>query len=151
MKKYIIIAVVVVLAIFLLFGGRSAEKTAEEFLTAMHEADAKKMVSLMCDELIESANADSKKVLIKQLEDSLENSMEKIRDEYGEKVTCNVEIIDVYKYTPSLNSTFEGEEMLEAAYSITYKGKGLFKKDEGQTDGELQLVKRGHKWFVADF
>ena len=151
MKKYIITTVIAILVLLLFLGCRGAEKTAEEFLMAMHEADAKKMVSLMCDELIESANADSKKVLIKQLEDSLENSMEKIRDEYGEKVTCNVEIIDVYKYTPSLNSTFEGEEMLEAAYSITYKGKGLFKKDEGQTDGELQLVKRGHKWFVADF
>jgi len=155
-KKVIIIAAIAILAVFFLLGGRSPEKTAKQFLEATHEANAKKFVSLMCDELIEKSDAETKKVFIKKAEDTLNNTVEQLQDKYGKKFKYDIEIVDCYEYTPSeyasdYMSQFIGEDMREVAYSITYEGKGWLNDEEGEDSGKIQLIKKGRKWYVANF
>lgn len=155
-KKVIIVcAIIAIAAIFLFWGGRSPEKTTEQFLEAMHECDASKFVSLCCDELIENANVESKKVFIKQVETSLEADMQKLKDKYGDKYKYDIEIIDSYEYIPSeyseYMSQFSDEDMVEVAFVVNYEGKGWLNEKEGEDSGEIQLIKRGRKWYIASF
>lgn len=158
-KIFSIMATVVgVVLIVFLFSGRSAEKTAKQALEAMHENKASKFVSLMCDDTIEyqmeCRDIRTKKLFIKEYEDTFESFQKQMKEKFGKKWKYNIEIIDTYDYEPSdyvdLDS-LEGKKLKEVAYEITYKGKGLFNDKDGTESGTFLLVKEGNKWYIVNF
>lgn len=147
-----------VVVLFLLFSGRSAEKTAKQALEAMHENDASKFVSLMCDETIEyqmdTRGTKTKKLFIKEYENTFENFQSQMKDKFGKRWKYDIEIIDSYDYEPSDNidlDSLDGKELKEVAYEIKYKSKGLFNNEEGTESGTFLLVKEGNKWYIVNF
>lgn len=154
-----IIAVIIgVVLIVFLFSGRSAEKTAKQALEAMHENDASKFVSLMCDEAIEyqmyNRGIKTKKLFIKEYENAFESFQAQMKDKFGKKWKYDIEIIDSYEYEPSDNidlDSLEGRKLKEVAYEIKYKAKGLFSSEEDTEKGTFLLVKEGNKWYIVNF
>ena len=147
-----------VVVLFLLFSGRSAEKTAKQALEAMHENDASEFVSLMCDEAIEyqmeNRGIKTKKLFIKEYEDTFESFQTQMKDKFGKNWKYDIEIIDSYDYETSEYidlGSLEGEELKEVAYEIKYKSKGLFNNEEGSEKGTFLLVKEGNKWYIVNF
>ncbi len=152
-KKYIIVALGTILAFFLLFGGRSADKTAKQAIEALHENDAKKFVSLMYDETIETQMAnmevETKKIFIKNYEKTFDDFQQQMKDTFGKKWKYNATIVDSYDCeTPSY---FGNKKMNEVVYEITYSGKGLGNKKEETESGTFQLIKQGNKWYIVEF
>ena len=76
-------AVVVVLILFLLFGGRGPEKTAKQFMKAVVRGNAKKVVKLlpkdMVKEMMDEADM-SKKELVEELDESLGYFADELED-----------------------------------------------------------------------
>lgn len=154
----IISAIIAIGLVFFLFSGRGAEKTAKQALKAMHENKASKFVSLMCEEAIEyqmeSRNIKTKKLFIKEYEDTFDSFQTQMKEKFGKKWGYHIEIIDSYDYEPSDDidmGELEGEQLKEVAYEITYEGKGLFNDKEGSESGTFLLVKQGNKWYIVSF
>lgn len=153
-------AVVVVLILFLLFGGRGPEKTAKQFMKAVVRGNAKKVVKLlpkdMVKEMMDEADM-SKKELVEELDESL--------DEYKE------EYLDGYKFSYEVDDVddIEGEELAElkdylkmmgipkkkvkkakeVEIEVTRREKGA-DRDEEETESEsVIVVKIGRNWYIA--
>lgn len=145
-KKFLlVILVVVVVIVVVVSSGKSAEDTAIEFLEHLHEGEAKKMVSLlseeMIDDLIDRGNYKTKKVLINSFEKTLEASIENFKDKYGKKWKYKIELVDSYEEDESCNVILE----------VTYSGKTLFDKIEESDTIEIELIKEGGKWKINSF
>ncbi|MBQ8868834.1 MAG: hypothetical protein IJ027_03840 [Oscillospiraceae bacterium] len=159
-KKILSLVAVVagVVLIFFLFGGRSAEKTAKQALEAMHENDAKKFVSLMCDEAVEyqmnNRGINSKKVFVKEYEEVFDTFQAQMKEKFGKKWKYDIEIIDSYDYESTeyiYLESLEGRELKEVAYEVSYESKGLFNDEEDSESGTFLLVKEGNKWYIVNF
>ena len=145
-KKVLLLALVVVLVLILFFScGKSAEKTAIEFVEHMHKGEAKKIVSLLSDEmldnLMERGNYKTKKVLINSFQNILEASIEGFKDKYGKKWKYKIELVDSYKEYKNCIVILE----------ITYSGKSLFEKIENTETIEIELIKERGNWKVNSF
>ncbi|MBQ3134803.1 MAG: hypothetical protein IJB75_03205 [Oscillospiraceae bacterium] len=134
----------------LLFGGRSAEKTASKFMKSLMEADAKEAYSLMSDELKESLPYETKKVAIHSMQENFDDAIEGYKDIYGKRWKYKVHVIDVYE-CEAISDEYEGRKMMKAEIEVTHKGSGLLNKKEGSDSDTLYLVKDGRNWYVADF
>ena len=144
-----IAAVAAVLVICtMLFGGRSAEETANRFIKGMLDADAEEVFSLLSDELKESMSYESKKVAIHTLQESFEDGVENLKDKYGKKWKYKVNVIDVYE-CDAISEEYEGRKMMKAEMEITHKGSGFLNEKEGSEDVTLYLVKDGRNWYIA--
>lgn len=134
-----LIIIVVILIIGMCTGGGNAKKTAIDFAEALLvDADAKKAVSLMSDELLErtlsNTGCATKKVLIEYLDPSLEDQ----RNDYK-----NVKV----KYVDQQEAY---DNCVEVYLSCAYTGGGLFSGEVTETI-TITLTKEGAKWKVTNF
>ncbi len=143
-KKYLPVAAIILVLILILSQCSGSKKSvAIDFVEALFvDVDAKKVVSLMSDDLLaeimESTGSETKKVLISNLEKKLEASMEDFEK-------AKVKYIDEQKIDSSTSEVY-----LELTYT---KSGGLFGLDsDTDTDSvTITLVKEGGKWRVDDF
>lgn len=154
-KKYIIISLVIIVVIFLLFGGRSADKTAKQAIEALFSNDASKFISLMSNEAIEAQLDDlgieTKKLLKNHYKKVFEETQKKAKDKYGKKWKYDIEIIDSYDYSASTEEIekYGSSNFKEVAYEISHKGSGLFNDKEGKESGKILVAKKGLKWYLV--
>lgn len=133
------------MVVFFACSGRGYKDTAIDFVESLHEADAKKMLSLMSDDLIyelmEVRDAGTEKVLKNQLEKLLESNVESLKSIYGKKWKYEIEFIDAV----------QEEDLCIVVIDVTYKGKTLFSKKENTSTVEIELIKDGRNWYVDAF
>ena len=150
-KKYGILALVVVLAIVSLFSCTGGKKdTAMDFANAMlSDFNAKKMVSLMSEEYMEAymsqMDAQTKKILITKLNDKFKTLEEECVNEYGKHWKIKIKYIDTYKLD---------DDTVAVSLSVTYKGSGGFLGLTDKEDTEemtIGLTKERGKWKVCDW
>lgn len=124
-----------------------AELAACNFVEAMFDADAKKCANLMCDDLIEMSNYETKKLFINTLEKQLESVKDKYIDDYGKRWRYEVNVVDSFEYKPFYDCN---EDLIKVVLKVEHKGSGLFNKKEGEEEIELIMVERNGKWLVFD-
>ena len=150
-KKPVVILIGIIGLAWLLFGGKSAEKTAKNFVESMLDGDAKKCVSLLTDDAVEQTGSATRKILINTMDDALEGLVEEYKDKYGNSWKYKVTAIDSYEYTYEYyNGGYIGDAV-KVVVEIQHKGGGLFDDEEGEETETLVLVKEGRKWLVAGF
>lgn len=152
--KKIIIALLIVILAFVILGdliftdsNNSAEKAAVKFTEAMLDADAKKCANLMCDDLIEMSNYETKKLFINALEKQLESAKDEYIDTYGKRWKYKVSVVDSFEYEPFYDCD---EDLVKVVLKVEHKGSGLFNEKEGEEEIELIMVERNGKWLVYD-
>lgn len=144
-KKLIPLAAIVVVLIFILSMcsvGGNAKSVAVDFAEALlDDADGKKVVSLMSEELLESTlsrtGCATKKVLIEYLNDGLEETRsdyKKVTIKYIDKKALSDGTVEVY-----LSCTYTQDQLLS------------FKDKETTDTLTLTLIKEGSKWKVCNF
>lgn len=144
-KKLIPLAAIVVVLILVLnmcSGGGNVKSVAVDFAEALlDDADGKKVVSLMSEDLLESTlrntECATKKVLIEYLNDGLEETRsdyKKVTIKYIDKKELSDGTVEVY-----LSCTYTQDQLLS------------FKDKETTDTLTLTLTKEGSKWKVCDF
>lgn len=152
-KKTIIAVLVVVLSLVvvgdLIFtdSNNGAEKAAVQFTEAMLDANAKKCANLMCDDLIEMSNYETKKIFVNALEKQLETAKDEYIDTYGKRWKYKISVVDSLEYEPFYGSD---EELIKVVLKVEHKGSGLFNEKDGEEEIELIMVERNGKWLVYD-
>lgn len=159
--KVIGAAVVVVLVLFFIFGGRGPEKTVKQYMKATLKGNAKKIVKLMpkdmVDEALEQADM-SKKEFIEELDEMLDEAVEYMEDY---KVSYEIDDVDDIKGEELSELKDELKEMgvakkkvkaakeVEVEMSIREKGAS---KDEAMSNSmTVTVIKIGRNWYLADF
>lgn len=156
-KKAILIVGIVLIAIIIFSGGRSAEDTAQQFVEAILDGDAKTATKLTSDITIEKSNYTTRKLYAHALEESLKETRERYKDKYGDSWKYKVKVIDSYdvdffEIEDYIEITdFVSESMKEVAISIEHKGGGWFNDKEGTEDMVITCIKLGRKWYVLYF
>ena len=144
-KKLISLAAIVfviVLVLKMCSGGGNAKSVAIDFAEALlDDADAKKVVSLMSEELLESTlrntGCATKKVLIEYLDTGLEEQREgykKVKIKYIDQQKMSDGSIEVY-----LSFTYTKDKLLS------------FGDEEVSEQLTITLTKEGSEWKVSDF
>ena len=153
-------AVVVVLILFLLFGGRGPEKTAKQFMKAVVRGNAKKVVKLlpkdMVKEMMDEADM-SKKEIIEELDESLGYFADELEDY---KFSYEVDDVDDIKGEELKDIKDELKEMgvskkkvkkaKEVEVEMTMREKGASKDEEETESLTIVVVKIGRNWYVAN-
>ena len=153
-------AVVVVLVLFLLFGGRGPEKTAKQFMKAVVRGNAKKIVKLMPKDVVKETLEETdmtKKELIEELDESLEYF-----SEYLEDYKFSYEVDDVDNITGEELKELKDElkemgvskkkvkKAKEVEVEMTVREKGASKDEEETNSLTIIVVKIGRNWYVAN-
>ena len=129
----------------------SAEKSAISFVEHMLDGDAQKCTELMCDDLIDMAGYESKKLFTNAFQKKLDALIETYEDKYGKSWDYNVSVIDSFEYTPEYYE-YEGEgELMKVVLKIEHEGGGLFKDKEGADEIPLIMAYSDGEWLVYDF
>lgn len=144
-NKVVSIGAIIIVLLVVLFacGGRGYKDTAIDFTKATLEGDAKKMVSLMSDDLVDELmklkNESTKKTLINTMQKKLEDADEDYKSSYGKKWKYEIEYIDAVKDGDNCTVTLE----------VKIKGKTWLggKKEDSHTE-KIELIKDGNKWYV---
>ena len=153
-------AVVVVLILFLLFGGRGPEKTAKQFMKAVVRGNAKKVVKLlpkdMVKEMMDEADM-SKKEPVEELDESLGYFADELEDY---KFSYEVDDVDDIKGEELKDIKDELKEMgvskkkvkkaKEVEVEMTMREKGASKDEEETQSLSIIVVKIGRNWYVAN-
>lgn len=146
-KKILVIVLGIALVVWL-FGGRSAKKTAKQYIEALYAGNASKCASLMTEKAIEDTGAPTKKVFISDLNDALDDLQEEYQNIYGSKWKYSVKVIDIYDY--DAGDAYDDQPAKMVELKITHKGSGLLNKKEGEERQQVLVVKQGLKWYVAN-
>ncbi|MBQ6570347.1 MAG: zinc ribbon domain-containing protein [Clostridia bacterium] len=150
------IAVLLIILLISLFGGRGYKSTVKKFVKYQFDGNAKGIVNMMPKKLLREFMDEedmSKRELIEELEESLEESREYLEDYYGDhlKVTCKIKN-DRNIRGDDLDDIKEDYEdydiKVSAAKSvrITLKIKGS--DDSTSIPMTIPVVKIGNSWYV---
>lgn len=156
-KKVILIIGIVLIAIIIFSGGRSAEDTAQQFVEAMLDGDAKTATELTSDITIEESSYATRKLYTHALEELLKENRDRYKNKYGNSWKYKVKVIDSYDVDFSEIedyveiTDFVSSSMKEVAISIEHKGSGWFNDKEGTEDMVVTCIKLGRKWYVLYF
>ena len=131
-------------------GGNGAEKTAVTFVEHMLDGNAKKCTELMCEDLVDMAGYETKKLFINAFDKKLDLMIDEYKDQYGKRWKYNVSVIDSYDYEPEDYHDIE-DELVVVVLEIEHKGGGLFKDKDGTDEFTLIMTKFDEKWLVYDF
>lgn len=159
--KVIGAAVVVVLVLFFIFGGRGPEKTVKQYMKATLKGNAKKIVKLMPKDIVDEAAEQedmTKKELIEELDETLDEALEYMEDY---KISYEIDDVDDIKGEELSELKDELKEMglakkkvkaakeVEVEVSVREKGAS---KDEAMTNSTtVTVVKIGRNWYLAGF
>lgn len=165
---------ILVLAVFFIFGGRSYKKTVKEYVKASFSSDSDKavdkMVKLLPEEVWEKVvesgkeegDIDNEEEAKEFLAEKLEESYETIEEHYGEGFKYSYEIVDEDELrSPELRAIeddFEDEDIrlekeIKEGKEVTVKVAVKSADGEMKADNEMNItvIKIGRSWYLADF
>lgn len=150
-------ALAVILLFSLVFGGRGWKKTANKFMEAFTELDAKGMVEMMPDKLLEKAleeegySKKDLKFLIEELQDELDSAMGYMEmfGEYkldykvrGAEDVSKDDLADLKEMYSELGIKVSGAKEVEVEMTIEVMGMS-------QSESlELVVIKIGRSWYI---
>lgn len=150
-------ALAVILLFSLVFGGRGWKKTASKFMEAFTDLDAKGMVEMMPDELLEKAleeegySKSDLKFLIAELQDELDASMSiigmygDIEMDYkilGAQDVSREDLADLKEMYSELGIKVSGAKEVEVEMTVEVMGMS-------QTETlEIVVIKIGRSWYI---
>lgn len=148
----VIIAIVVIIAVRALFFSSDYETPVKNLMKAMEKQDVKLLMSTMPDEIFD-ALAEEMDMDREDIEDSLDDMVSELSDEYDGKIRIEYEIEDTHKLKKSQIKDIEDE--LYDAVEIK-EGKSLEISTEIYIDGDkeeeeemtLNVIKVGRKWYI---
>ena len=142
-----------------LFGGRGPKATVNKFLNAMFKADAKTIVSLLPDDIVDYIMDEedlTKKEMIEELEDALAWTIDFYEDYAGKdwKVTHKIVSVDDLssRKLRDLKEEYEDEcgvkvkDAKVVKVELSIDGKELDEPDE--TEVEVYVIKVGGSWYI---
>lgn len=158
-KNKIIVGLLIVVVIVLLFDNvfvsNGADRTAIAYVEYMLDGDAKKCTALMCDDLIDVAGYETKKLFINEFDKTLDAMIDSYKDKYGNRWSYKVTVIDSFAvdafdaFDYSLDYEEEGK-LVKVVLEVTHKGGGLFKETDGTETFELIMKNDNGDWLVYD-
>ena len=152
------VAVVLLLVVgILLFGGRSYKSTVKQFVSAINNADGKKLLSLVPDEVVDAAiddddDFDDRDDLIKYFNKNLKHLKNELDDEFDEGWKITYEILDTDEITGKSLRSFKEEYEDEydckvtAAMEVEVELTLKYGKEEETDSVYLYLIKVGNSW-----
>lgn len=152
--------VVIVIALLVnLFGGRSYKKTVNKFMDATFNADAKTIMELVPDKIIdyalEEAGYDDDELddLIDEMNETSEDLIESLERYYGEDWSFSYEILDVENLTDrKLNSVKDDyeENGVKVSAAKTVEVEFTIKGDDTDISNsvEVPVIKVGRSWYL---
>lgn len=162
-KVGIIVAVAVVviafIAIFALFGGRGYKSTVKKYFNATMKADAKAIINLIPDEVMEKAledegyDKDEINLFVEEGEKELEKAMDKIDDSVGEGWKMTYEITDTEDITgkdlKEIKEDYEDYDIeISEAKKVEVEVTVKVKDNENSNTARLYLIKVGKNWYL---
>lgn len=155
-----IVAVIVVILAVLIFGGRGPKATANKFLKATFNGNAKQVVSVMPKKLVKAMIEDDyhgdKKDMLEDLDDSLDEMLDYF-DEMDLKYKFKITDIDkldkdeTEEYEEDLNSGYDTNIKIKktkvVTVEMTVKSKELDQKEK--TEFDIIVGKIGSSWYVV--
>ena len=152
-------AIVLVVLLFLLFGGRSAKGTAEDFMDAMIDADSEAMFDLVpgkvIDYLMEEEDMDKRDLqeMYEELDEELVEMYEEMEDYYGGKLKITYEIADEWEID---GDDLEDIQEMYEEFDVKVKAAKVIEIDMTMKVGshkekdtiELVVIKVGGSWYI---
>lgn len=155
---------VIVLVFSSLFGG-GYKKPVKDYVKALNHCDTKKLLSVMLpDDKIKELKKEMKDsiidwdALLDKIDESLEDNMEELEDDYGKNVKISAEILDKKKIKGDELEEIqeEYEDLYDAevkkAYKLNVEMTIKGKKDKETNKSSLYVVKvKGDDWKIYDY
>lgn len=156
--KKIVAAVLILLLLLVVFwdnlpfekDSSNAENIAILFLKNMLDGNAKECADLMCNDLIDSAGYETKKLFINAFEKNLEVMIEAYKDKYGKRWEYEISVIDSFEYNPEYYYYNGDGKLIKVVLKIEHKGGGLFKDEDGNDEVEIIIEEINGKCLVYD-
>lgn len=156
-QAVVIVAILVVVAAFLLLGGRSYKKTANQFIDALFYADANTIVNLLPDKVVNymvRERFDSRREMIEELEEELNyDFVDSMKWSYGDNWKYSYKIVNVEDLSPKELKSLKGEykEMgikVSDAKIVNMKVTISTKDDEDSEIIDVGVIKVGRSWYI---
>jgi len=154
-----LVAVVALVLILVLGGGRTAEGTVEQFMNAMVKGDFSKAVDLLPEEALEylaeeeGYDKDEIKDMINDMEDEMKDAMEEMEDYMGDfKITYEIKDQDELSRSELKDLKEEYEELdIEISEAIAFEVEMVIEtEDFGEQEQEMEIIviKVGKNWYI---
>lgn len=148
------VAVVVIVALVMLMGGRSEKDVIKKLVKGINKGDAKSIVALIPDEVIEESGMTKKKMT-----NNLEDSLDEMRDEFDDmydKWSISYKILDSEDYSKkelkNLNERYEDyydvDIDIKAAKTMNVKLTAKLDDDTESNTVDLIVIKVGRSWYL---
>lgn len=154
----LIFAVLLIIAVFSLLGGRNYKETAKQFVAAIFEADASTIVDLLpkgtINAIIEEDEYDNKTQMIDDLEEELQDNLDDMEQYLGDDWNVAYEVLKVENcsseelkeikeaYKEELNTKVSNAKFVEVEFTI--KAGDI---DESDTI-DICVIKIGRSWYI---
>lgn len=153
-------AVVLVILLCILFGGKGYKTPVNKMLSGLNNADAKKVVSVLHKDILQEMmdqfdmDKDDFEEYLDDLNDNLQDMLDDLEDEYGDKIKISAKILDAEDLSK------KDLKQLKEDYDVDYDLKVKDAKDlrikltiKGSEDSEsekvnLRVVKIGGSWYM---
>ena len=161
----LVAGVVIIALVFSAVFGGGYKKPIKDYVKAMNNHDTKKMLSVV---LPESKMKELKKEMkdsiidwdafLDKMDDSIEEAMEELEDDYGKNVKFSAKILDKEKLKgdelEEIQEEYEDEfdAEIKKAYKLKVKMTIKGKKDEETDKASVYVVKvKGDDWKLYDY
>ena len=158
----VMVAVALIIA-FTLLGGRSYEKTIDQYINALYKADIKAYVDTLPGQVVNiimercDYRRDERDAFLEDGQDILERAVESINENFGEHWTFFYDILGIYEMDwRRLEETKDAYKEIGLNISegkkVTFKIILSRKGDGRELEKTMYLIKIGNTWYVdADF
>ena len=154
-----VLAVVIVVALFSLFGGRGYESTVKEYFNATMDGDAKAVVNLIPKKVMEKElknegyDEDEMDMFIEEGEKQLQDTLDSIEDAMGKDWKMTYEIKETEDVTgrelKEIKDDYEGYDIdVSEAKKVEVEMKVKAKENENSHTVRLHLIKIGRSWYL---
>lgn len=153
----VLLAIVLLGAALLIFGGRSYKATVKQFFNAQFEVDAKKILKLLPDGVIEytirEEDFDDLDEMIDEMNDSIQDQIDYIERYLGSDWSASYQIASVENMPKdeleSLKRTYKKLGVkVSAAKTVELELTVKAGETESSNSMDLSLIKVGNSWYI---
>lgn len=155
----VVVAAVVIAVIVSLFGGRSYKSTVKKYFNASMKADAKSIVKLIPDEVIDKALQDEGydkediELFLEEGEKELQKELDKIDEYIGDGWKMTYDIVETEDITgkdlKEVKEDYEGYDIdINAAKKVEVEVTVKAGDNENSDTTNLYLIKVGRGWYL---
>lgn len=150
-------AIILLGAIFWMFGGRSYKATVKQFVSATFDGNASKIMKLIPDKLIEEAMKEggyrNRSEMAKELDNALNSQLSSVKLLMGDKWSYSYKITAAEKVSESQLEKLKNNygqfnvkisDAMTVKVELTIKAMGL----ENSDSMDIGLVKSGSSWYI---